>query len=124
MKGWMNGMNAENIMGSVIISIVAGIMIVIGIFQFCKKDNPVGFYNVIDPPKNEEISDIIQWNKKHGMIWIIYGLCIELGFWLGYFMPNEMLEMTFMMGGIVIPLPIMVIRHRMLKKKYRNLNSN
>ena len=89
-------MNAEMIMGLVIISIVAVIMVIIGISQFNKKENPVGFYNVIAPPKKEEISDVIQWNKKHGFIWIIYGICIELGFWLGYIMPSEVLEMVFM----------------------------
>ena len=77
-------MNEGMIMELVIISIVAGIMIILGFSQMRTKDNPVGFYNVIDPPKKEEISDVIQWNKKHGMIWIVYGICIELGFWLGY----------------------------------------
>ena len=65
-------MNAEMIMGLVIISIVAVIMVIIGISQFNKKENPVGFYNVIAPPKKEEISDVIQWNKKHGFIWNMY----------------------------------------------------
>ena len=118
-KGQVIGMNAGMIMGLVIISIVAGIMIIIGIFQFSKKDNPVGFYNVIDPPKKEEISDVIQWNRKHGIIWIVYGICIEFGFWLGYVMPVEVLEMVFMMGGVIIPLPFMVIRHRKLEKEYK-----
>ena len=111
-------MNPEMIMGLVIMSIVALIMLLIGIVQFMKKDGPVGFYNVIDPPKKDEITDIIQWNKKHGAIWIIYGICIELGFWLGYIMPTELLEMIFMMGGVVIPLPFMILRHRSLEKKY------
>ena len=88
-------MNTEMIMGLVIISIVVGIMVIIGISQFIKKENPVGFYNIIDPPKKEEISDVIQWNKQHGVIWIVYGICIELGFWLGYNMPSEVLEMVF-----------------------------
>lgn len=118
-------MNAEMIMGLVIISIVAVIMVIIGISQFNKKENPVGFYNVIAPPKKEEISDVIQWNKKHGFIWIVYGICIELGFWLGYIMPSEVLEMVFMMGGVIIPLPFMVLRHRALEKEYKlNLNSD
>ena len=112
-------MNAGTIMGLVILSIVAGIMAVIGISQMSKKDNPVGFYNMIDPPKKEEISDVIQWNKKHGMIWIVYGICIEFGFWLGYVMPVEVLKMVFMMGGVIVPLPFMVIRHRRLEKEYQ-----
>ena len=111
-------MNAGMTMGLVIISIVAFIMVIIGVCQFKKKDVPVGFYNMIDPPKKEEISDIEQWNKKHGIIWITYGFCIELGFWLGYIMPMEVLEMIFMMGGVILPLPFMIIRHRMLEKEY------
>jgi len=110
-------MNEGMVMGLIIISIVAAIMILIGVVQFVKKDTPVGFYNVIDPPKKDEITDIIQWNRKHGIIWIVYGICIEAGFWLGFIMPTEVLEMIFMMGGIVIPLPFMVIGHRSLEKK-------
>jgi len=113
-------MNAEMIMGFVIISLVAGIMMIIGLCQISKKDEPVGFYNIIDPPKKEEISDVIQWNKKHGVIWIVYGICIELGFWLGYVMPTDVLEMIFMIGGGIIPLPFMLIRHRRLEKEYKH----
>ena len=112
-------MNAETIMGLVIISLVAIVMLTIGICQFKKKDVPVGFYNLIDSPKKEEISDIIAWNKKHGMIWIIYGICIELGFLLGNVMPTGTLQMIIMAGGIVLPLPFMVMRHKSLEKKYR-----
>ena len=72
-----------------------------------------------DETKKEEISDVIQWNKKHGIIWLTYGICIELGFWLGFVMPVEVLEMVFMMGGVIIPLPFMVIRHRKLEKEYK-----
>lgn len=111
--------NAEMIIGLVIISLVASIMIIIGLCQVRNKEKPVGFYNVIDPPKKEEISDIIQWNKKHGIIWIVYGICIELGFWIGYVMPIEALEIFFMIDGIVIPLPFMCLRHYKLEKAYR-----
>ena len=61
-------MNAETIMGLVIVSLVALVMLTIGISQFVKKDVPVGFYNITIPPKKEEITDIIAWNKKHGII--------------------------------------------------------
>lgn len=43
-------MNAETI---VIISFVAVVMVIIGLVQFNKKEEPVGFYNLIDPPKKE-----------------------------------------------------------------------
>lgn len=112
-------MNAGTVIGLVIISAVALIMISIGFFQFIKKDVPVGFYNVAEPPKKDEITDIIQWNKKHGIIWIAYGICMELCFWLAFMMPTDVLEMIFLMGGIIIPLPFMIIRHNQLVKKYQ-----
>lgn len=89
----------------------------LGDWYECRNDNRIGY--LIDPPKKEDISDIIKWNKKHGIIWIVYGICIELGFWLGYVMPIEVLEMVFMMGGVIIPLPIMVIMHHKLEKEYK-----
>ncbi len=64
----MININAETIMGLVIISLVALVMLTIGICRFIKKDAPVGFYNLTDPPGKEDITDIIAWNKKHGMI--------------------------------------------------------
>ena len=38
-------MNEAMIIGLVIISIVAGIMIIIGVSQISKKETPVGFYD-------------------------------------------------------------------------------
>lgn len=112
-------MNPTMIIAFAIISIVALVMVMIGIYQMKEKDVPVGFYNVIDPPKKEEISDIIAWNKQHGLLWISYGICIEAGYWLGYVMPIEVLEMFFMMGGVIIPLPFMIMRHHRLEKRYQ-----
>lgn len=112
-------MNVGTVMGLIIMTIVAIIMITIGVVQYTKKDIPVGFYNVIDPPKKEEISNIEEWNKKHGIIWIVYGICIELGYLLSLIMPIEILEIIFSMGGVILPLPFMILRHNYLVKKYQ-----
>lgn len=112
-------MDAPMIVGLVILSLVAALMVLIGLCQAAKKDGPVGFYNVGEPPKKEEISDIAAWNRKHGLIWIAYGACIELGFWLGWAMPGEMLQMVCLLGGILLPLPFMVLRHHQLEKAYQ-----
>lgn len=112
-------MNAETIIGAVCVSIVAVIMFAIGGYQFLKKDEPVGFYNMTNPPRKEEISDVMQWNKKHGMIWLVYGLCIELGFWLGYLVPVTFLQVVFVVGGGLLPMPFMVVAHHKLEKEYK-----
>ena len=111
-------MNLGMIIGLVIISIVALIMIIIGISQYRTKDVPIGFYNIVDPPKKEDIIDIGQWNRKHALIWIIYGICIECGFWLGFVMPTEVLEIIFIVGGVVVPLSFIIIGHHRLEKEY------
>ncbi len=112
-------LDAEMIIVLAILTFVAAIMIVIGLCQVFKTDAPVGFYNVADPPKKDEISDVILWNKKHGRMWIAYGLCIELGFWVGYILPTDEIKMIFMMGGVLLPLPFMVLGHHKLEKKYK-----
>lgn len=84
------------------ITIVALIMVLIGISQLRTKDKPVGFYNVINPPKKEDVTDIIAWNRKQGMIWIVYGICIELGFWLGSLLTNEMNPLHFLYVSFII----------------------
>ena len=111
-------MNAGMVVGATIFAMVALVMVIIGIVQFVQRNEPVGFYNVIAPPKKEEITDIVMWNRQHGIIWILYGVCIELGFWLGALMPSEMWGTVFMIGGVVIPLPFMILRHHSLVKRY------
>lgn len=34
-------------------------------------------------------------------------------------MPVEVLEIIFMMGGVMLPLPFMAIRHHKLEKMYK-----
>jgi len=104
--------------GVVIVTLVGLVMVVIGVCQWIKRDEPVGFYNLTSPPRKEDITDVSEWNKKHGVIWILYGLCIELGFWTGYFVRESALEVLFMLGGVLIPLPFMVMRHKRLEKRY------
>ena len=61
----MKDMNAETVMGLAIMTLVALVMLTIGIYQFKKKDEPVGFYNLTAPPKKEEITDIRLFVKNN-----------------------------------------------------------
>ena len=67
-------MTAENIIAGVVILGICGLQfIVLGIFQVKNKE-PVGFWSGVKPPFRDKISDVTAFNKKHGMMWIIYGL--------------------------------------------------
>ena len=62
---------AGTIISAVVFGFVALIMLGIGISQLKSKD-PVGFYTGEKPPEKERLSDVNAWNKKHGMMWVIY----------------------------------------------------
>ena len=49
--------------GVVIITLVGLVMVVIGVCQWIKKDEPVGFYNLTSPPRKEDITDVSEWNS-------------------------------------------------------------
>ncbi len=71
---------AGTIISGVIFCIVAMVMLGIGVSQLKSKE-PVGFYTGEKPPKVDQLSDVNSWNKKHGVMWIIYGICI-IGSWI------------------------------------------
>ena len=107
----------ENIVSFVVVLLVGIVMIIIGISQI-KSKKPVGFYTGEQPPREEELSDAIAWNKKHGYMWIAYGFVIVGSFVMAAFVKSVMIVMILFLGSIVGPLPIMMLYHSHLKKKY------
>lgn len=107
----------ENIIAFVVIVLVCIVMMVIGISQI-KSKKPVGFYSGEKPPLEEELTDVVMWNKKHGLIWLFYGIAMLVSFVAGNLIGNEfvasMLFLVVILGGI----PMMILRHNALKKKY------
>ena len=66
---------AEHIILFVILCLTAFIMIGIGISQL-KSTRPVGFYTGVKPPEEKQLRDVRAWNRKHGIMWIVYGSAI------------------------------------------------
>lgn len=110
-------MTAENIICFVIYALVALFMMGIGIVQLKSKD-PVGFYSGEKPPKAENITDVKAWNKKHGMMWLIYGIVILISFFIGAAIGDSIWAVLPMIGGLIIPVIFMIWYHQQLKKKY------
>lgn len=69
----------------------------------CCKD-PVGFWSGVRPPTRDKVSDINAYNKKHGVMWIIYGAGIISAFFFGMFF-GEIVAMCGLgieiIGGII-----------------------
>ena len=108
---------AEYIMSLVVFLLVAIVMIILGISQIRSK-KPVGFYTGEKPPTEDELSDVIAWNKKHGYMWIAYGFSI-IGFFVRTsFIKSETIAMVLLLIGTIGSLPIMMLYHSHLKKKF------
>ena len=108
---------AEYIISLVVFLLVTIVMIIIGISQMRSK-KPVGFYSGEKPPREEELSDVVAWNKKHGYMWVAYGLIIIGFFVMTSFIKSEAIAMVLLLSGIIGSLPIMMLYHSHLKKKY------
>ena len=108
----------EIIFALVIYLLVAAIMLGIGISQYRSK-SPVGFYSGEKPPMESELTDVDAWNKKHGKMWIWYGVIIIISYLAG--IPFLVLDSVWcvvpLCGGIMIPLPFMIRYHHKLIKE-------
>ena len=62
----------------IVMGICAMFMFGIGLVQI-KSKKPVAFYSGEKPPLEEKVKDIENWNKKHGIMWILYGIAIVIG---------------------------------------------
>lgn len=105
------------IISGVTLGLCALLMFGIGIFQI-KSKKPVGFYSGEKAPDEKELSDVKAWNKKHGMMWILYGVCIVLTWVCGLVIGDSSLLIIPFLIGLLLPIPFMVLYHHKLIKKY------
>lgn len=110
----------EIIFGLVIYLLVATVMLGIGISQY-KSTKPVAFYSGEKPPLESELSDVLKWNKKHGKMWILYGIVIVTSYILGipFLIIDSIWCIIPMCGGIIAPLPMMIGYHNKLIREYK-----
>ena len=113
-------MLAEIIIGFVIMLYVAVIMLGIGISQY-KSTKPVGFYSGEKPPLESELTDVNAWNKKHGKMWIWYGVIIIVSYLLGipFLVMDSVWCILPICGGCILPLPVMIWYHHKLIQEYK-----
>lgn len=110
-------MTAENMIGLVIYGLVALFMMGIGVTQLKSKE-PVGFYSGEKPPKAENVTDIKAWNRKHGLMWLVYGMIILVSFFIGNLFGDSVWAVIPMVGGVIVPVIFMIWYHHRLIKKY------
>ena len=105
------------ILTCVIYGFCALLMLAIGVKQL-KSKSPVGFYSGQKPPLAQDLTDVNMWNKKHGWMWIIYGIIIIISGIVSCFMSDSALILIPSMGGLLVPAIFMIMYHKYLVKLY------
>lgn len=114
----MNANRVLYIITDVIFGSCALMMLGIGISQL-KSKKPVGFYSGEKPPSEDEISDVQMWNKKHGTMWILYGITIILAWICGSIIGDSVFILIPYLTGLLLPVFIMIWYHHKLIKMYK-----
>lgn len=110
-------MGGESIIILVIFFITAWIMMGIGITQL-KSETPVGFYSGEKPPAEDELTDVPAWNRKHGMMWLVYGMIIMLSGVAGAAIADSIWCAVIVCSGLLVPIVFMIWYHGRLVRKY------
>lgn len=109
-------MVAETIIFLVIMLIGIGPIIILGIVQYRSKE-PVGFWSGKEPPQREQITDVRAYNRKHGLMWITYGVgfvvCFVCGLPFGGLIAGYLCLIEGL-GGILV----MAAYHNRLNRMY------
>ena len=101
----------------IVMGICAMFMFGIGLVQI-KSKKPVAFYSGEKTPLEEKVKDIENWNKKHGIMWILYGIAIVIGIVGGLILGDSPLLVVIYCGSLLLPIVIMVLYHKKLVKDY------
>lgn len=111
---------AETIIYLVISFLVSLIFVVLGISQY-NSEKPVSLNTGEKPPSEDELTDVLEWNHKHGKNLIVFGgvLFLTLSVFL-YFI--EKCDYVAVQGLIFILVILgetawLEIQHYILKKK-------
>lgn len=107
----------EAIIGGILYGGCGALMLGIGISQMRSK-KPVAFYTGEKPPKPEDISDVAAWNKKHGLMFVIYSFCFIMAWVFSLLASDNILMLIPLVLLILGPMPIIIAIHHELKKQY------
>ena len=110
-------MQGEDLAGLISIAVCGLIITIIGITQFRSK-KPVTFWTGEKCLPVEKVIDMETYNKKHGVMWILYGVGMVVAYLIGYFLKSEIAMMVALLiescGGVIL----MIIFHNHLYNKY------
>ena len=100
-----------------IITSAAVLMFGIGIYQW-RSEKPARLSTgepTIDP---NDLTDVKAWNRKHGMMWILYGLCLLAGLFISLQIKDSLYAGILMMAFCFFPLLAFRVCYDRLMRQY------
>lgn len=111
---------AETIIYLVISFLVSLIFVVLGISQY-NSEKPVSLNTGEKPPCEDELTDVLEWNHKHGINLIIYGgvLFLTLSVFVYFIEKYDYIVVQMILFSLIIlgEIAWLEIQHNILKKK-------
>ena len=108
-------MTSGGIAGFVIWTLIALVMLGIGVWSFRSKE-PVGFWAGVNAP---EVRDVKKYNHTVGILWLIYAVLLEMfGIPLLFLKQNSAGFVPVILGTVAVTIGLMVAYH-FVEKKYR-----
>lgn len=95
----------------------AFLIVGIGIAQIYRK-KPVGFWSFQPPPSPRQVADVRAYNRKHGKMWIWFGLGMPAAYGLGAIAPYGFAAWLIIGSQLIGGLAAMIAYHNHLTKKY------
>ena len=105
------------IVGAVIGIILLVLLCGIGIYQVISK-KPAIFFAGERRYREDELKSVRLWNVEHGLMWIVYGMVVSGGIFLSIVYENSNMADYIIPTTTVVPIPVMVLNHSRLIKKY------
>lgn len=114
-------MSAETVAGMITVVICSVPYLIMGYVQKNSAE-PVGFWTGKNPPPKELVTDVTAYNRKHGRMWLCYGLGMIASFFGGMFFGDELAAFLFFGGEALGGIVLMILYHNHLEKKYVKKN--
>ena len=111
---------AGTIIFLVIFALVSMIFVILGIVQYRSK-TPVSINTGEKPPREDELTDMTEWNHKHGRNLILYGcMLFATGLVFIFFLAkieSVAVQLIIFFGAVFGEIVWLEIQHISLKKK-------
>ncbi len=104
---------------STIIVIALSVALIVTGWRTRSEKDPTGFYPWQDPPGRFQLTDVKGWNNFHGIMWMVYGALIIVGWGLDFLFFNHVGRIGLaIIAAAIGGFGCLMIAHAFCERKY------